>query len=252
MINERIEDNIVIAVFEHGKNNSITLETLRQLKAIVRKVNDDVCLKGIVFTGAGKAFSDGFDLPMFLGFKDVEEVIAFFNEEEEILLDLFMCSKPVIAAINGHAVAAGMIVSMACDYRIVKDHPRIKIGMSEIKIGLPLSVAQTEIMRFGLDSDRKYRDIMYFGAMLDVIKARELGVVDEVVEEERLIPRAKEIVCTFIDNPGRAFIKLKEGLKKPTADRIRMRLSAENWRESLAFFFDKDVRSTLEFVQKMR
>ena len=56
MINERIEDNIVIAVFEHGKNNSITLETLRQLKAIVRKVNDDVCLKGIVFTGAGKAF----------------------------------------------------------------------------------------------------------------------------------------------------------------------------------------------------
>lgn len=251
MISERIEDNIVIATFDSGKNNTITRETLRNLQAIVKKVSEQEELKGIVLTGNGKVFCSGFDLPMFLGFKDVDEVVAFFNEEEDILLDLFSCPKPVIAAINGHTVAGGLILAMACDYRVIKDHPRLKIGMSEIKIGLPLSVAQTGVMRFGLDSDRKYRDIMYFGEMLDVAKAKELGIVDEVVAEDQLITRAKELVCRFIDQPGRAFIKLKEGMKKPAADNIRARLKSEPWQVGMKCFFDPNVRATLEFVQKM-
>jgi enoyl-CoA hydratase/carnithine racemase len=251
MINERIEDGIIFVSFENGKNNTITRVTLRQLQAILRKVNIDDGLKGVVLTGAGKVFSSGFDLPMFLGFKDVEEVVAFFDLEEEVLLDLFMCRKPVIAAINGHAVAGGLIMAMACDYRIIKDQPRIKLGMSEIKIGLPLSIAQTEVMRFGLDSDKKYRDIMYFAQMFDPAHGLELGLVDEVVADEQLLVRAKELVSQLIDQPGRAFIKLKEGLKKPMADRIRSRLASENWQDGMKCFFDPAVRKTLEFVQSM-
>jgi len=251
MINERIEDGIVIASFENGKNNTITRVTLRQLQAILRNVNADDSLKGIVLTGSEKVFSSGFDLPMFLGFKDVEEVIAFFELEEDVLLDLFMCQKPVIAAINGHAVAGGLIMAMASDYRIVKDHPKIKLGMSEIKIGLPLSIAQTEVMRFGFDSDKLYRDIMYFGELFNPARGLELGLVDEIVAEEQLIVRAKDLISMFIDQPGRAFIKLKEGLKKPAADRIRSRLANEEWREGFKCFFDPAVRSTLDFVQSM-
>lgn len=251
MINERVEEGIVIASFESGKNNTITRVTLRQLQAILRNVNMDDTLKGIILTGSEKVFSSGFDLPMFLGFKDVEEIIAFFELEEEVLLDLFMCRKPVVAAINGHAVAGGMIMAMASDYRVVKDHPKIKLGMSEIKIGLPLSIAQTEVMRFGFDSDKLYRDVMYFGELFNPGRGLELGIIDEIVPEEQLIIRAKELVCRFIDQPGRAFIKLKESLKKPTADRIRSRLKSEDWREGFACFFDPAVRSTLDFVQSM-
>ncbi|MEN6475801.1 MAG: enoyl-CoA hydratase/isomerase family protein [Syntrophaceae bacterium] len=251
MINERIEDGIVIASFENGKNNTITRVTLRQLQAILRNVNTDDSLKGIVLTGSEKVFSSGFDLPMFLGFKEVDEVIAFFELEEDVLLDLFMCRKPVIAAINGHAVAGGLIMAMASDYRVVKDHPKIKLGMSEIKIGLPLSIAQTEVMRFGFDSDKLYRDIMYFGELFNPARGLELGIVDEIVAEEQLIVRAKDLISRFIDQPGRAFIKLKESLKKPAADRIRGRLANEDWREGFKCFFDPAVRSTLDFVQNM-
>lgn len=251
MLNERNEEGIIIAEFDNGKVNSITLETLRKLREIVKKANEDDSIRGIILTGAGRTFSGGFDLPMFLGFKDVTEVAAFIQEEDEILTELFMCKKPVVSAINGHAVAGGLICAMASDYRIAKNHPKINLGMSEIKIGLPLSLAQAEVMRFGFDSDKKWRDVMYFGKMFTVESAKAFGIVDEIVEEDELMDRAKKIVGKWIDNPGRSFIKLKEGLKKPTADRIYKSLAEENWQESLNCFFDPNVRGALEFVMTM-
>jgi enoyl-CoA hydratase/carnithine racemase len=251
MLNVRNEEGIIIAEFDHGKVNSITRETLTKMREAVKSANEDESIRGIILTGAGRTFSGGFDLPMFLGFKTLDEIVTFFNEEEEILVELFMCRKPVVSAINGHAIAGGLILAMASDYRIAKNHPKINLGMSEIKLGLPLSLAQAEVMRFGFDSDRKYRDMMYFGKMMNVEQAKEFGIVDEIVEDADLLPRAKKIVSKWIDNPGRAFIKLKEGLKKPAADRIRQRIAQEDWQSTLNCFFDKNVRGSLEFVLSM-
>ena len=251
MVNVRNEEGIITFEFDHGKVNSITLETLKRLNEVVQTANTDDSVRGIILTGAGRSFCGGFDLPMFLGFKTPEEVVDLFNQEEEFLVELFMCRKPVVSAINGHAVAGGLILAMASDYRIVKNHPKIRLGMSEIKLGLPLSIAESGIMRFGFDSDRKFRDMMYFGRMMNVEQALEFGIVDEIVEEADLIPRTRQIVSAWIDNPGRAFIKLKEGLKKPVADRIRRRLAEEDWQSGLKCFFDKEVREALQFVHSM-
>jgi len=249
MIKERIEDNILIAVLTDGKTNSIDFETLKQIDACVEKVNNDDNIKGLVLTGEGKFFSSGFNLPMFLGFKDVDEAVDFFNQEEEMLVNYFMCKKPVVCAMNGHSAAAGMIFAMASDYRIVTNHPKVKLGMSEIKIGLPLTLAQSQIMRFGLDTDKKFRDIMYFGEMFNPEKSKELGLVDEIVEADDLVKRAKEIVALWIDTPNRPFIRMKEVLKKEFAEKIQKRLKEENWQEGMSCFFEKDVRDILSFVQ---
>jgi enoyl-CoA hydratase/carnithine racemase len=169
--------------------------------------------------------------------------------EEEVLLALFTCTKPVVSAMNGHCAAAGLIYSMAADYRIVKDHPKIKIGMSEIKIGLPLSIAQHEVMRFGFDSDLKFRDVMFFGEMVDVHRAKELRLVDEVVAEDQLMARAVQVIKLWIDTPNRPFIRMKQLLRMDVAARIRKKLKEENWHEGLTCFFDDNVRQTLQFVQ---
>jgi enoyl-CoA hydratase/carnithine racemase len=249
MIKERIEDNILIAVLTDGKTNSIDFETLKQIDACVEKVNTDDNIKGLVLTGEGKFFSSGFNLPMFLGFKNVDEAVDFFNQEEEFLVNYFMCKKPVVCAMNGHSAAAGMIFAMASDYRIVANHPKIKLGMSEIKIGLPLTLAQSQIMRFGLDTDKKFRNIMYFGEMYGPEKSKELGLVDEIVEFDDLLNRAKAIVSLWIDTPNRPFIRMKEVLKKEFAEKIQKRLKEENWQEGMSCFFQKDVRDILSFVQ---
>jgi enoyl-CoA hydratase/carnithine racemase len=252
MLNQRIEDNIIIATLDDGKTNTITEQVLATLSDIIKNVNENDEIKGLVLTGSGKTFSSGFDLPLFLGFKDLAEVIAFFEKEEEILINLFMCRKPVVAVWNGAAVAGGFIFSMAADYRIMKNHPKIRVGLNEIKIGLGLSIVQTEVVRFGMDSDRKFRDVIYNGEMYDVQKALEVGMIDETAEEDQLIPRAKEVVSRWIDNPGRAFMLLKGSLRKPYEDRMRQRLRDEDWQSKFNIMFDKQTRKYLELGAKMQ
>jgi enoyl-CoA hydratase/carnithine racemase len=249
MIKEKVEDGIAIITLSHGGTNSITLETLRQIDAVVKKVNEDDALKGIVLTGEGRFFSSGFHLPDFIGFKEYEEICKWFDEEEQLLLNYFTCKKPVVCAMNGHSAAAGLIWAFASDYRIIKNHPKIKLGMSEIKIGLPLSIAQSAVVRFGLDSDKIYRDVMYFGDMVGVDKALELGIVDEIVEEENLVARAKEIVKLWIDTPNKPFIPMKQIAKKQIAQQIATDLKDKAWQEGLRCFLGDEVRGTLEFVQ---
>jgi len=180
---------------------------------------------------------------------NLKEAIDFFEMEEQVLLSLFTCEKPVVSAINGHCAAAGLIYSMAADYRIVKNHPKIKIGMTEVKIGLPLTIAQHEVMRFGFDGNLKFRDVMYFGNMYGVEQAKEMQMVDEVVEEDQLIARAKQVITGWIDTPNRPFIRMKNLLRMDTARRIQKKLKEENWHEGMDIFFKEDVRQVLEFVQ---
>ncbi|WDP87693.1 MAG: enoyl-CoA hydratase/isomerase family protein [Desulfobacter sp.] len=250
MLKKEIQDNIVIAQLSDKVSNAVDIETLRALKEIVDEVNEQDELKGIILIGQGRFFSSGFSLPMFVGFETDEQVISFFEEEEKILVDYFTCKKPVVCAMNGHSAAMGLILAMASDYRIVKNHPKIRLGMSEIKIGLSLSIAQSAVVRFGLDSDRRYRDVMYNGEMIGVDQALEMKMVDEIVEEDQLIARAKEVISLWIDTPNQPFIQIKKQLKSQTAARIAQTLERENWQEIMAStLLNKDVKATLAFVQ---
>jgi enoyl-CoA hydratase/carnithine racemase len=249
MLEETMQDDIKIVTLNNGKTNPLNREMLERLKEIIEEVDNNPSPKGIILTGSGRFFSSGFDLPIFINFKDQKEAIEFFEMEEDVLLSLFSCEKPVVSAINGHCAAAGLIYSMAADYRIAKDHPKIKIGMTEIKIGLGLSIAQHEVMRFGFDGNLKFRDVMYFGDMVGVEKAKEMQLIDEVVAEDQLIDRAKEVISQWIDTPNRPFIQMKKMLRMDTARRITRKLKEENWHDGMNSFFKDDVRQTLEFVQ---
>lgn len=249
MIEESLVEDILTIRFKNGKTNAINRQILERLGEIAQEADREPSPKGIVLTGEGRFFSSGFDLSVFLGFSDKNEAIEFFELEQKVLTSLFACRKPVVAAINGHAVAGGLIYSMAADYRIVKEHPKIKIGMSEVKIGLPLNIAQHEVMRFGLDGSRKFRDVMFFGDMVDVYRAKELGLVDEVADEEMLIDRARQVISLWIDTPNRPFMRMKQLLRADAVKRIRRKLEQGNWQEGLDGLFRDDVRKTFEFVQ---
>lgn len=252
MVKQIIEDNILIAKMDNPPTNSITFETLNLLREAIKKANEDDSIKGLIITGEGKFFSSGFNLPTFLAFTSREEVLDFFNVEEEMLYELFTCRKPVIAAINGHCAAGGFITSMGCDYRMAVDHPKPKMGMTEIKIGLGLTIAEMELVRFGLNSDRDLRDVMYNGNMYSFQEALAKGYIDEVVEPEKLIEAAKAKICSWIDLPGKAFINIKHGIRIPAAASLRERLDNENWQDPLCdCILNPQVKGTLEMVQKM-
>ncbi|MCP4120057.1 MAG: enoyl-CoA hydratase/isomerase family protein [Desulfobacteraceae bacterium] len=249
MLETRLDDQILIATLTNGKTNSITRETLDQLQAAVEQVTTDETIKGLILTGNGRFFSSGFDLHTFMGFEELGQAVEFLTYADQVLLDLFLCPKPVICAMNGHSAAGGLILAMASDYRIITDHPKIKVGMSEVKIGVPLSTAQSAVMRFGLDSDKRFRDVMYFGEMIDVKTALEREMVDQVVDADKLIETAKFMVALWIDTPARPFIGLKKELRHATGEQIRKRLKETDWHHGLDCFFKKEVKDTLAFVQ---
>lgn len=250
MLQKRIEDDIYILTIENGKDNSLLKEFYTEMREILNEVNNNPSPKGIILTGQGRFFSSGFNLPMFLSFKDPKEIADFFKTlEEPVLLDLFMCKKPVIAALNGHTVAGGMILAAACDYRLATPNPKAKYGMSEVKIGLPLAVCQGEIVRFAMANDKNYRDLVYFGKMMNVNDAKDINIIDEIVEESELISRAKQLISLWIDNPGRAFMPIKFLMRRELGERLKTYVDELDWEESLKCFFWDDVRKTLEFVQ---
>jgi len=247
----RIEDNIVIFTINNGKVNAINLEILEAMGVAIDRINNEVELKGLVITGTDRYFSGGFDLNTFTSFVSGQAIIDWFKLEEEILYKLFTCTKPVVAAINGHATAAGMIISMACDYRLVVNHPKIMLGMTEIKLGLALSPAEAGIMKFGLDTDKKYRDVIFGGELFNPAMAVQREIYDELVDDPgSLLNRAKAKVIDFIDHPGRSFIGLKIMEKKEPAANMRKEIDAFDWNMLVELFTSQEVLNTLRFAKK--
>jgi enoyl-CoA hydratase/carnithine racemase len=247
----RIEDNIVIFTINNGKVNAINLEILEAMEAAVDRINNEPELKGLVITGTDRYFSGGFDLNTFTSFASGQAMIDWFKTEEEVLYKLFTCTKPVIAAINGHATAAGMIISMACDYRLAVNHPKIKLGMTEIKLGLALSPAEAGIMKFGLDTDKKYRDVIFGGELFDPATAVQREIFDELVEDPAsLLIRAKAKVNAFIDHPGRSFIGLKIMEKKEQATCIRKDIDEFDWNVLVEQFTSQEIQAALRFAKQ--
>jgi len=225
----RIEDGILMFTFNNPKVNSITTETLKGLEAAVDQLNTDAALKGMVLTGTGRFFCGGFDLNTFTTFESAEAIINWFKYEEEVLLKLFSCKKPIVSAINGGATAAGMIVTMASDYNIALNNPKVKCGMTEIKLGMSLAPSMGNIMRFGLDTEKNYRDIIMKGELVDPMFLVERGIYDELAEAEELIDKAKAKVCALYDTPGHPFIQLKELQKGQMTAHIRSELDKFDW-----------------------
>jgi enoyl-CoA hydratase/carnithine racemase len=186
-----------------------------------------------------------------MSFKTREDILGFFDIEEEMLYEIFTCKKPVIAAINGHCTAGGFILSMGCDYRIAADNPKAKMGMTEIKIGLSLTIAEMELVRSGLNSDKLLRDVMYDGARYTLEQGKELGFIDEIVPEAELISAAKKKISFWWDQPGHAFTNIKSCIRQPIASHLRDRLDNENWQDLLVeTLTGPHLKAIFDMVQK--
>ena len=244
----KTEDGIIIFTFNNPKVNAINAETIKGIDEAVEKLNNDESLKGMILTGAGRFFSGGFDLNTFTTFKDGNEVINWFKYEENVLLKLFSCKKPVVAAINGGTTAAGMIYAMASDYRIAVNNPKIKVGMTEIKLGMSLSPAMGNVMRFGLDTDRNYRDIIMKGELVDPAFCVERGIFDELTEPEELMVKAKAKIVALYDTLLHPFIELKSLQKREMAELITRELREYDWNKMADTFLNEKINALLKKV----
>src|SRR5476649_1572439 len=156
----------------HGKANAFDLEFCNALRAQVeacRQSGDGA----LVITGQGKMFSAGVDLPRLVA-GGAAYVRAFLPAMNAAFESLFACPKPIVAAVNGHAIAGGCILACCADYRIMAREPG-RIGIPELLVGVPFPVVPIEIMR-SVAPPQHLQTLVYRGVTLTAEAALQHGL----------------------------------------------------------------------------
>src|SRR4051812_13759621 len=149
MIDLTHRGDVAILRMAHGKANALDLEFCAALTTQLEDCERSAA-GAIVLTGTDRMFSAGVDLPRLVA-GGAAYVREFLPALDRMLQALFSLATPVVAAINGHAIAGGCVMACAADYRIMAREPG-RIGVTELLVGVPFPVVPLEIMRFAVPS----------------------------------------------------------------------------------------------------
>lgn len=217
MIHREDHDRICVLRIEHGKANAIDLDLFTELEKLLEAIEGPSGPGAVVLTGTGSMFSAGVDLFQVLE-GGVEYLSRFLPALSQTVRRLFALPIPVVAAINGHAIAGGCILAAACDYRVMTE-AKAKIGVSELRVGVPFPVVAFEALRFLLPTYR-VQDLVYSGRLLTPTEARDIGLVEELAPAEEVVDRALAAARGLAAIPTEAFAFTKEQLRGPTLTHI--------------------------------
>lgn len=208
---------VTILRMEHGKVNAIDVEILMQLTEELENLKQST-LSALVLTGSGKVFSAGVDLRRVLK-EDAEYLKTLLLKLSSTVEKLFLFPRPVIAALNGHTIAGGCILSCACDYRVMREGD-FKIGVPELAVGVSYPTMALEALRSTVTHQR-LEELVYLGRTYTPLEALQLGLVNEVVTEEALIDRACQLGQRLGEISPRAFALTKRQIRQAIIDRYQ-------------------------------
>jgi enoyl-CoA hydratase len=197
-------DGATILRFDNGPVNAADLDMLNVIIESMRSVQGPV-----VLTGAGRAFSAGVDLRALVdGGTDYAE--RFVAALSEAFLAIYNHPAPVVAAINGHAIAGGCVLAMCADVRLMSGGT---IGLTELSVGVPFPVAALEICRAAMGTSATRAAL---GAKtIDADTALARGWVDEVVGKDELVDTALATARELGRYASAAYAATKAQLHKP-------------------------------------
>ena len=203
--------------------NALDREVLLAITATLQEIEDSEA-RAVVLTGTGAAFSAGADL-----FRVLNEGDDYLRTSLAALTEafgtLFRFPRPVVAAVNGHAIAGGAVLVCASDHRISAAGPH-KIGFAELRVGVPFPAWALEIARFGT-RPANFQEVIYFGRSYDPGGAYARGLIDEIVEPDQLMERALSTAERLAAIPPVTFRLMKEALRRPTIERVEASADAD-------------------------
>jgi len=216
MIHVDQRDGITLVHLQHGKANLLDVELCQHLQTAFDELAGEA--RAVVLTGQGGIFSAGVDLLRLLdgGPAYIEQ---FLDTLKGFCETIFSFPKPLVAAINGHAIAGGCVVACMADRRLMAQGSG-RIGVVELLVGVPFTAAPFEVMRFAVPP-QYFCEVLYGGTTYEPTAAMERGLVDEVVPPEELLDRAVQTAAAFAQLAPRAFRLTKAQIRHPAVDQIR-------------------------------
>jgi enoyl-CoA hydratase len=208
--------SMAVLRLEHGKVSALDVELCVEITAELRKIAHSEA-GALVLTGSGSAFSAGVDL-----FRVLDGGAAYLEQflpaMESLFRALLSFPKPLVAAVNGHAIAGGCIIAATCDYRIMVDG-KARIGVPELLVGVPFPSLPFEIMRARV-APAHFRQLVLSGRTVYPAEALSLGLIDEIAPPDILVTRALHTAKQLLAIPPIAFALTKRAFTDPILARV--------------------------------
>lgn len=184
-----------VTINRPDKMNALNRDVMADLNEVTAEIEKNPQIRAAIITGSGpKAFVAGADISEFQGLGHSEGAVLA-KTGQDIFFKIENCSKPVVAAVNGFALGGGCELAMACHFRVASDNA--KFGQPEVNLGLIPGYGGTQRMVQLIGKGRAL-ELLMTGNMIDASIALEYGLVNHVVPQDDLLPKASMILEQII------------------------------------------------------
>ncbi|XP_061605232.1 enoyl-CoA delta isomerase 1, mitochondrial isoform X1 [Phyllopteryx taeniolatus] len=229
--------------------NSLSLDFLTEFCINLKKLEMDKSCRGLIITSSlPKVFSAGLDILEMYG-KSPESCGEFWKAVQEMWLKVYSSNMVTIAAINGSSPAGGCLMSLTCDHRIMADNPRYSIGLNETQLGIvaPFWFKDTMVNTVG---HRNTEMALALGLLYSPTEALKIGLVDQIVAEDKLMATSEQIMAKWLAVPDHARQITKSMMRKPTIDKLASNREADI--QNFVSFITKDsIQKSLHMYLEM-
>jgi len=206
-----VEQGTAVVSMQRPPANAIDISLLTQLSTTLRELEQRSDVTAMVLTGAGKAFSAGLDLKLVPTYdrSQQNELLRILNQA---VYQLYALPIPTVAAVNGHAIAGGFVLALACDKRVAIDAGAL-LGLTEVRAGVPFPVAAMAVVKAELPATTA-RELVLGGKNHDSSRALALAMVDELQPAEQVVARSKAVARDLAAAPRESYGRIKRQLRQ--------------------------------------
>ena len=230
------------------KRNAISTPMIEDLVAALGTAEADKSVRVVILTGAGKAFCSGMDLETLqaLAKQTAEQNLADSRRMAKMFHLVYSFPKPLITAVNGAAIAGGCGLATLSDFTLAV--PEAKFGYTEVRIGFIPALVSVMLRR--QVGEKRARDLLLSGRIIDPAEAFRLGLVTEITPPDGLMNRAREVANTLLEASPTSLALTKRLLLRYDEEQLRRELelatqenaqirATDDFREGLASFLEK-------------
>ncbi|NXU48823.1 ECI1 isomerase, partial [Turnix velox] len=240
---------VATMTFKSPPVNSLSLDFLTEFCISLEKLENNRACRGVIITSAiPKIFSSGLDITEMCG-KSTEHYAEFWRTVQETWLKLYSSNMVTLAAVNGSSPAGGCLLALSCDYRIMVENPKFSIGLNETQLGIvaPFWFKDTFVNVVG---HRIAERSLQLGSLHPAPEALKLGIVDELVPEEKLQEKTRAVMAQWLALPDHARQLTKAMMRKTVLDRF-IAHREEDIQNFISFTSKESIQKSLRMYMEM-
>lgn len=245
-------DGVRLLTLDRPPANAITAGLLTDLSTALDAARDDPAVRAVALTGEGRFFSAGLDLRGGIDFQSATSpgpAVDPFGALRTCLLTFLRLPKPTVAMLRGHAIAGGLILVLACDYRVGLDTD-YRIGLNEVEIGASFPRAAFEIVRLRL-THQQASELLLGAALYPASQAVRLGVVDELFATDKFVATAFRRAARLGAFPRDAYAHTKAALVAEAIARIEAETSDQALHTAAVWMSPESIAARAVQQQKL-